>query len=88
MNLLLQSCNLIDHTGLVTAGQDLLIREGRIAARGAGLAPPDPDTAVLDCSTLFLSPSFLLPLVSSSSSFSSFLLLSTVKPGSPGQRDL
>ena len=54
MNLLLQSCNLIDHTGLVTAGQDLLIREGRIAARGAGLAPPDPDTAVLDCSTLFL----------------------------------
>ena len=58
MNLLLQSCNLIDHTGLVTAGQDLLIREGRIAARGAGLTPPDPDTAVLDCSTLFLSPSF------------------------------
>lgn len=57
MPLLLKACNLIDETGRITSGEDLLIREGRIAARGAGLAPP-PDTPALDCSALFVSPSF------------------------------
>lgn len=58
MPLLLKNCNLIDEDGLITNREDLLITDGRIAARGADLVPPDPDTAVLDCSALFVSPSF------------------------------
>lgn len=53
---LLKNCNLIDETGAVAAGEDLLIREGVIAQRGKGLSSDGAE--VLDCSRMFVSPGF------------------------------
>lgn len=55
-SLLLKNCNLIDETGRVTSGEDLLIRDGTIAARGAGLVGNGAEG--MDCSGLFVSPGF------------------------------
>ena len=54
---LLKNCNLIDETGTITTGEDLLIREGAIAARGKGLSLPEGEAGeTLDCGDLFVSP--------------------------------
>ena len=58
---LLKNCNLIDETGVITAGEDLLIREGVIAARGTGLSLAEGEAGeALDCSGLFVSPGFTI----------------------------
>lgn len=58
---LLKNCNLIDETGAVTSGEDLLIREGVIAARGRGLSLAEGEAGeVLDCGDLFVSPGFTI----------------------------
>ena len=54
---LLKNCNLIDETGTISTGEDLLIREGAIAARGKGLSLPEGEAGeTLDCGGLFVSP--------------------------------
>lgn len=58
---LLKNCNLIDETGAITSGEDLLIQDGRITARGTGLSlPQGAPGEVLDCSGLFVSPGFTI----------------------------
>lgn len=58
---LLKNCNLIDETGAITSGEDLLIRDGMIAARGTGLSLPEGESGeVLDCAGLFVSPGFTI----------------------------
>ena len=37
---LLKNCRLIDETGEISSGEDLLIQDGVIAGRGKSLAPP------------------------------------------------
>lgn len=54
--LLLKNCNLIDETGKITSGEDLLVREIAIAARGPGLRAEGAEE--MDCSGLFVSPGF------------------------------
>ena len=51
---LLKNCNLIDEEGNISSGEDLLIRDGVIAARGAGLEAGGAE--VMDCAGLFVSP--------------------------------
>lgn len=54
--ILLKNCNLIDETGAISSGEDLLIQNGVIAARGKGLSLPEGDGETLDCGRLFVSP--------------------------------
>ena len=54
---LLKNCRLIDETGEISSGEDLLIQDGVIAGRGKSLAPLEGETGeILDCGRLFVSP--------------------------------
>lgn len=56
--ILLKNCNIIDEMGAISAGKDILIENGAIAAVGRGLSPEGPIEETVDCSALFVTPGF------------------------------
>lgn len=56
MEYLFQNASLITRDGDILPPQDLLTKDGRIAAIGVGISSPDAE--IIDCTGLYLSPSF------------------------------